>query len=108
MRHIRHLGSDAANGAKSEAGNRSIYGTCCRVFAAAPATRRIDEQEYKAVEGQMSATLERAASGANENRSKPNKIGIRLLTTGLGEGFEIVFAGCVLLVALWLLAFGYA
>jgi len=56
----------------------------------------------------MSATLERAASGASQNRPKPNKIGIRLLTTGLGEGFEIVFVGCVLLGALWLLAFGYA
>jgi hypothetical protein len=59
-------------------------------------------------EGQMNATLERAASGASENRPKPNKIGIRILTSGLGEGFEIVFAGCVLLGALWLLAFGYA
>ena len=56
----------------------------------------------------MSATLERAASGASENRLKPNKIGLRLSTTGLGEGFEIVFAGCVLLGALALLAFGYA
>ena len=56
----------------------------------------------------MNATLERAASGASENRPKPNKIGIRTLTTGLGEGFEIVFAGCVLLGALSLLAFGYA
>ncbi len=53
----------------------------------------------------MSATLGRAAS---ENCPKPNKIGIRILTTGLGEGFEIVFAGCVLLGALLLLAFGYA
>jgi hypothetical protein len=72
------------------------------------ATRRIDAQENKAMESQMNATLERAASGANENRPRPNKIGIRIVTTGLGEGFEIVFAGCVLLGALWLLAFGYA
>ena len=60
------------------------------------------------MEAQMNATLERAASGASENRPKPSKIGIKLLTTGLGEGFEVVFAGCVLLGALWLLAFGYA
>ena len=53
----------------------------------------------------MNATLERAAS---ENRPKPNKIGNRIFTTGLGEGFEIVFAGCVLIGALSLLAFGYA
>jgi len=56
----------------------------------------------------MNATLERAGSGASENRPKPGKIGIGILTSGLGEGFEIVFAGCVLLGALWLLAFGYA
>jgi hypothetical protein len=74
---------------------------------AATATGRIDAQENKAVEGQMNATLERAASGG-ENRTKPNKVGIRIFPTGLGEGFEIVFAGCVLLGALWLLAFGYA
>jgi hypothetical protein len=65
-------------------------------------------QENKAMESQMNATLERAAGGASENRPKPNKIGIRIVTTGLGEGYEIVFAGCVLLGALWLLAFGYA
>ena len=59
------------------------------------------------MESQMNATLERATSGASENRPKPSKIGIRVLTTGLGEGFEIVFAGCVLLGALSLLAFGY-
>ena len=59
------------------------------------------------MESQMNATLERATSGASENRPKPNKISIRVLTTGLGEGFEIVFAGCVLLGALSLLAFGY-
>ena len=45
----------------------------------------------------MNATLERAARDASENRPKPNKIGIRILTTGLGEGFEIVFARYVLL-----------
>ena len=60
------------------------------------------------MESQMNATLERAASGASENRPKPNKIGNRIFTIGLGEGFEIVFAGCVLLGALSLLAFGYA
>jgi hypothetical protein len=108
MRYLRRHASDAPNQDRFEVGNRSIYGTCCRVFAAASATRRIDEQENKAVERQMSATLERAASGASENRPKPNKIGIRILTTGLGEGFEIVFAGCVLLGALWLLVVGYA
>ncbi len=56
----------------------------------------------------MNATLERAASGATANRPKPNKLGIKLLTTGLGEGFETAFAVCVLLGALWLLASGYA
>ena len=60
------------------------------------------------MDGQMSGTLQRAASGATTNRAKPNKIGIKLLTTGLGEGFETAFAVCVLLGALWLLASGYA
>ena len=56
----------------------------------------------------MSGTLQRAVSGATTNRAKPNKIGIKLLTTALGEGFETAFAVCVLLGALWLLASGYA
>ncbi len=108
MRYVRLQTLDHADSGKSELGNHSLYGTCCRVLAAAMATRRINVQEYKALEGQMSATLERAASGASENRPKPNKIGIRVLTTGFGEGFETVFAACVLLGALWLLVFGYA
>jgi hypothetical protein len=108
MRYSQRQALDAANQGKSEAGDHSIYGTCCRVFAAASATRRIDAQEHQAVERQMSATLERAASGGSENRPKPKKVGIKIFATGLGEGFEIVFAGCVLLGALWLLAFGYA
>ena len=108
MQYIRRQASDAASSGKSEVGNRSIYGTCCRVFAAASAIKRNEAQENKVVEGQMSATLERAASAASENRPKPSKIGIRMLTTGLGEGCEIVFAGCVWLGALWLLVFGYA
>ena len=56
----------------------------------------------------MSATLERGASGSTASRAKPNKIGIKMLTTGLGEGFEFAFAVCVLLGALWLLVSGYA
>ena len=55
----------------------------------------------------MSATMQRTAGGATL-RAKPNKIGIKLLTTGLGAGFETAFAVCVLLGALWLLASGYA
>jgi hypothetical protein len=56
----------------------------------------------------MSATLGRAISGATANRAKPDKIGNRTVTTGLGEGFEFAFAVFVLLGARWLLASGYA
>jgi hypothetical protein len=102
------LGS--ASLAKPNVGNRSLYGTFCRVFAAPFGCKYIDRyvQEGVAVEAQMSATLERAASSAAADRVKPNKTGIRLLTTGFGEGFEFAFAVCVLLGALWLLASGYA
>jgi hypothetical protein len=54
----------------------------------------------------MSATLQRAASATVANRA--SKIGIRLLTTRLGDGFDTAFALCVLLGALWLLVSGYA
>jgi hypothetical protein len=54
----------------------------------------------------MSATLQRAASATAANRA--HKIGITLLTTRLGEGFDAAFAVCVLLGALWLLVSGYA
>jgi hypothetical protein len=54
----------------------------------------------------MSATLQRAASATAANRA--NKIGIKIFTTRLGEGFDIAFAVCVLLGALWLLVSGYA
>jgi len=56
----------------------------------------------------MSAILERATSGANVNRARSDKIGNRIFTTGLGDGFEFAFAVFVLLGALWLLASGYA
>lgn len=56
----------------------------------------------------MSATLQGAARGAAANGAKPNKTGINILSTGLGEGFEATFAVCVLLGALWLLLSGYA
>ena len=62
--------------------------------------------EDEAVEGQMFATLQRAASATVANRA--HKIGIRILTTRLGEGFDTAFAVCVLLGALWLLVSGYA
>jgi hypothetical protein len=80
------------------------------VFAALSATNTSTDnaQEGEAVEAQMSATLERGASGSTASRAKPNKIGIKMLTTGLGEGFEFAFAVCVLLGALWLLVSGYA
>jgi hypothetical protein len=62
------------------------------------------------MEGQMIATLQRAASATAANRA--HKIGIKilttLLTTRLGEGFDTAFAVCVLLGALWLLVSGYA
>lgn len=64
------------------------------------------EKEGEAVEGQMSATLQRAASGTVANRA--HKIGIKILTSRLGEGFDAAFAVCVLLGALWLLISGYA
>jgi hypothetical protein len=72
------------------------------------AKRRGDRQEKEgeAVEGQMSAILERADGGTIANRA--NKIGIKILTTRLGEGFDTAFAVCVLLGALWLLVSGYA
>jgi hypothetical protein len=72
------------------------------------AKRRGDRQEKEgeAVERQMSAILERADGGTTANRA--NKIGIKILTTRLGEGFDTAFAVCVLLGALWLLVSGYA
>ena len=77
-------------------------------MSVALAKRRGDRQEKEgqAVEGQMSAILERADSGTTANRA--NKIGIKILTTRLGEGFDTAFAVCVLLGALWLLVSGYA
>ena len=54
----------------------------------------------------MIATLQRTASATTESRA--NKIGVKLLTTRLGEGFDTAFAICVLLGALWLLVSGYA
>src|ERR1700687_2841478 len=61
---------------QSDVGKCSIYGSCCRVSAAS-AKRRSDQQgqEDEAVEGQMSATLQRAASATAANRA--NKIGIK-------------------------------
>jgi hypothetical protein len=56
----------------------------------------------------MNATLERPTGGAYANRAKPDKIGNRITTASLGEGFEFAFAVCVLLGAVWLLASGYA
>jgi hypothetical protein len=72
------------------------------------AKKRGDTQEKKgeAVEGQMSATLQRAASGTAADRA--HKIGIKILTNRLGGGFDAAFALCVLLGALWLLVSGYA
>lgn len=58
------------------------------------------------MDGQMSATMQRAASSTAANRA--NKIGIKILTIRLGEGFDTAFAVCVLLGALWLLVSGYA
>jgi hypothetical protein len=54
----------------------------------------------------MTATLQREASATAANRV--HKIGTRILTTRLGEGFDTAFAVCVLLGALWLLVSGYA
>ena len=77
-------------------------------MSVALAKRRGDRQEKggDAVEGQMSATLQRAASGTVADRA--HKIGIKILTTRFGEGFDTAFAVCVLLGALWLLVSGYA
>jgi hypothetical protein len=68
--------------------------------------RRPTRTEDEAMEGQMIATLQRTASATAANRA--HKIGIRILTTQLGEGFDTAFAVCVLLGALWLLVSGYA
>ena len=54
----------------------------------------------------MFATLQRAVSATAANRA--HKIGIKILATRLGEGFDTAFAVCVLLGALWLLVSGYA
>jgi hypothetical protein len=54
----------------------------------------------------MTATLQREASATAVNRV--HKVGIRILATRLGEGFETAFAVCVLLGALWLLVSDYA
>ena len=62
--------------------------------------------EDEAVEGQMFATLQRAVSATAANRA--HKIGIKILATRLGEGFDTAFAVCVLFGALWLLVSGYA
>ena len=54
----------------------------------------------------MSATLQRATVAIAANRA--HKIGVKILTAWLGEGFDTAFAVCVLLGALWLLISGYA
>jgi hypothetical protein len=56
--------------------------------------------------GQISATLRRAESDTAANRA--HKIGIKILTTRLGEGVGTAFAVCVLLGALWLLVSSHA
>jgi len=68
--------------------------------------RRATWTEDKAVEGQMIATLQRAASATAASRT--HKIAVKILMTRLGEGFDTAFAACVLLGALWLLVSGYA
>jgi hypothetical protein len=68
--------------------------------------RRPTRTEDEAVEGQMIATLQRAVSATAADRA--HKIGIKILATRLGEGFDTAFAVCVLLGALWLLVSGYA
>ena len=68
--------------------------------------RRPTTTEDEVMDGQMNATLQRAASSTAANRTY--KIGITLLTTRIGEGFDTAFAVCVLLGALWLLVSGYA
>ena len=56
----------------------------------------------------MNAILRRNVRiGATEN-AKPDKSGVNLFGTGLGEGFESAFAIGVMLGALWLLVAGYA
>ena len=81
----------------------AIVAACLSLWRKGAAT---DKKEGEAVEGRMSATLQRADSGTTANRA--NKIGIKILTTRLGEGFDTAFAVCVLLGALWLLVSGYA
>jgi len=81
---------------------RQLLPRVCRFGEKARRATRTDE----AVEGQMIATLQRAASVTVANRA--HKIGIKLMTTRVGEGFDTAFAICVLLGALWLLVSGYA
>jgi hypothetical protein len=91
---------------RSDIGKCSIYGSCCRVSATLEKARRATRMEDEAVEGQMIATLQRAASATAASRA--HKIGVKILATRLGEGFDTAFAVCVLLSALWLLVSGYA
>ena len=82
---------------------RQLLPRVCRFGVQA---RRATRTEDEAVEGQMIATLQRAASATAASRT--HKIGVKILMTRLGEGFDAAFAACVLLGALWLLVSGYA
>jgi hypothetical protein len=77
-----------------------------RVCRFAEKARRSTRTEDETVERQMSATLQRAVVATAANRA--HKVGVKLLTERLGEGFDTAFAVCVLLGALWLLVSGYA
>ena len=82
---------------------RQLLPRVCRFGEKAGRSTRTEDET---VERQMSATLQRAASATTASRAQ--KIGVKLLTTRLGEGFDTAFAVCVLLGALWLLVSGYA
>ena len=81
----------------------AVVAACLPLRRKGAATERTEDE---AVEGQMIATLQRAVSATAADRA--HKIGIKILATRLGEGFDTAFAVCVLLGALWLLVSGYA
>jgi hypothetical protein len=92
-------------------GDRPIYGTNCRVFAA---TLTSETWRFKPLlwwvmqERHMNALMRRTARGVSVDSEKPAKAGTGFFAIGLGNGLEAAFAVCVLLGALWLLISGYA
>jgi hypothetical protein len=106
MRYIRRLTSHAVFWGDPILGNVRFTAVVAARLQPWRKARRATRTEDEAVEGQMIATLQRAASATAANSA--HKIGVKISTMRLGEGFDTAFAACVLLGALWLLVSGYA